>query len=216
MRTTRVARPVTRSGEATRDEISAAHDFFESLAPENDAEVQISTMSLDFGGVAAVGALTGKITSDRRRTITITNSTNAKVCVVWRAPAITAAGSQEDQMNLQSGQPDFVITPLNADIAAGRSFDFRVEFKPTRQNTYSFCELEAVVFFKSQRSFRLVNVALLAPPWSFAVTTMGHSFTGEQFAPQLSFKPGSHKRLFPVDSAAARCLRLAAKRAEWR
>jgi len=205
LRTTRVPQPVTRSGEATRDEIAAAHDFFDVVSPDADGDaserdVHISTLQLDFG---ACRVQQSSLPTERRRTVTITNATHAKVCVFWRVPSAGRAvdddgALHEAETNVSVSAhkkpkpllpPDFVVTPATGEIAAGRSMEFRVEFKPTRSNVYSFVELEAVTFFKSQRSFRLVNDALQAPPWSFAVLAAGHSFTGEQFSPQLTCEP---------------------------
>lgn len=177
---TSTAAPMTRSGESTRGDIAVAHDlYFEHEGADPDKEVQISHDSLDFG-CQTVGS-----SADRKRTVTVTNTTRAKITVVWRAPPVQG----------ENGRPDFSVAPESADIPDGRSADFRVSYHPQRENAYALNSLEAIVFFKSQRSFRLVNDAVLAPPWYLQVTAMGHSFSGEQFAPQLIFEP--HVCTFP-------------------
>jgi len=41
----------------------------------------------------------------------------------------------------------------------------QVTFQPVQSNRNYFSELEAYVFFKNQRTFRLVNDPTATPPW---------------------------------------------------
>ena len=192
--TTHTQHPVTRSGEATRSAVQVAHDFFEEYSQSELKEVQVSTSSLDFG-LKATG-------QSGRRTVTVTNTTRAKISVAWTpCPLVEAEG--------QESKADFSVSPAYADIAKGETQDFTVKFHPRCSNCYSSIALEAQVFFKSQRSFRLVNDAVLAPPWRLEVHAAGHSFTGEQFAPALSCEP--KERHFPgthVGDAGYQCVTL--------
>ena len=145
---TRVANPVTRSGEATRAEVQVAHDLFAEYDRSNaDREIVVSCEAVDFGFQSADAA------AERRRTVTVTNATRAKITVAWKAaPSVFVDGTNKG--------PDFLVSPAQADVPAGGSRDFRVQYTPKRDNTYSLVDLEAVAYFKSQRSFRLVNDAV--------------------------------------------------------
>lgn len=46
-------------------------------------------------------------------------------------------------------------------------------FKPSKASVYYQHTLECLVFFKSQRSFRLVNDATMSPPWMLSVAAQG-------------------------------------------
>ena len=118
----------------------------------------------------------------RDSTITVTNTTRAKISVAWTPPPLIEVENEKPAA-------DFSVSPDYADVAAGQSLDFTVRFHPRKPNVYSLVDLEATVFYKSQRSFRLVNDAVLAPPWRLEVAASGHSFGGEQFAPALQSEP---------------------------
>ena len=53
-------------------------------------------------------------------------------------------------------QADFMVLPPRPTFPRG-SFVFRVAFLPTQNDFYHNQEVEAYVFFKSNRNFRLVN-----------------------------------------------------------
>ena len=108
----------------------------------------MSQSHVDFG-LKTVG-------SSGRRTITVTNTTRAKISVAWTPPPLIEVENEKPAA-------DFSVSPDYADIAAGASLDFTVRFHPRKPNVYSLVDLEATVFYKSQRSFRLVNDAVLAP-----------------------------------------------------
>jgi hypothetical protein len=44
---------------------------------------------------------------------------------------------------------------------------------PSKASVYYQHTLECLVFFKSQRSFRLVNDATMSPPWMLSVAAQG-------------------------------------------
>jgi len=173
--------PVTRSGTSTRNEIAAAQEFFGD-ATDRRSEISASVEELDFDYHPADGSLSP------RKTVSLTNNTKEKVCVNWFVP---------DPDNNNKTQ-DFTVSPAIADILPGASVAFAVSFKPTSDNFYYCQELEAVVFFKSQRSFRLVTDATLQPPWTVPLRTAGHSFEREQFLPKIKIGCRNDKLTFPA------------------
>jgi len=48
----------------------------------------------------------------------------------------------------------------------------QVTFQPVQSNRNYFSELEAYVFFKNQRTFRLVNDPTATPPWCVPLFTL--------------------------------------------
>lgn len=53
----------------------------------------------------------------------------------------------------------------------------QVCFQPSKANVYYHHSLECLVYFKSQRSFRLVNDATMSPPWMVSVAATGTTTT---------------------------------------
>jgi hypothetical protein len=112
-----------------------------------------------------------------RKTITVRNNTHGKVSCMWRIPL-----SDDDDDEL-----DFEVIPECADISPGQTYTFRVVFRPSQDDFYYNQEIEAYVFFKSNRNFRLVNDDTLVPPWCLTCRVFGHTFGGnsEQFIPTM-------------------------------
>ena len=50
--------------------------------------------------------------------------------------------------------PCFSVTPPTAEIYAGQKCTFKIVFYPTQSNRNFMSEIEAIVSFKSQRTFR--------------------------------------------------------------
>ena len=65
--------------------------------------------------------------------------------------------------------PAFIVTPMQQDINPGQTVNFAVNFYPLQSNRNYVSDLEAMVFFKNQRTFRLVNDATMTPPWCVTV-----------------------------------------------
>ncbi|OQR93771.1 hypothetical protein ACHHYP_02303 [Achlya hypogyna] len=136
-------RLLTRSGEALLADVDVCHEFFVQPDDRHGA-ILASDALLDFGGGL-----------DAKTTLVVTNQTRGKVTCAWRiaeAPTAVEGGN-------------FTIYPPVCDIAPGASAEFKVSFNPRQSNTYYFAELESTVYFKSNRTFRLVNPATLTPPW---------------------------------------------------
>ena len=96
---------------------------------------------------------------------------------MWRIPL-----SDDDDDEL-----DFEVIPNSADISAGETYTFRVVFRPSQDDFYYNQEVEAFVYFKSNRNFRLVNEDTLVPPWCLTCRVFGHTFgsNSEQFIPTM-------------------------------
>ena len=175
------SKPVTRSGDTTRNSVAVAREFFAD-ATDPRSEITLDTRELDFSYHTADGS------PSVSQTVTLTNNCKEKVSVNWFIPA------PEDGDKLK----DFVVSPPIADILPHSKQTFQVQFKPCSDNFYYCQELEAVVFFKSQRSFRLVTDATLQPPWNLVLRTLGHSFSMEQFLPKISISVPHNKLTFPA------------------
>ena len=166
-----VEQPVTRSGETTRNNVAIATEFFlPTSGPAAAGAVYLDGDLTDFGYVSVRG------TGDKR-TVTLHNTTHGKVAVQWVIP-----GAEDND-----GRPDFDISPRHVDVGPGRTQEFQFLFRPSQSNYYYCQELEAYVFFKNQRTFRLVNDALQQPPWCIKLKGVGHTLPSEQFAAQVTF-----------------------------
>jgi hypothetical protein len=159
---------LSRSGEATELELGIVSQFFEPQCGAGK-EVRMEQEYLDFGGCS-------RTRHPEPRPVRIFNNTNAKVTCMWRVPE-----SDDDD-----DQADFMVLPPQADIPARGSFVFKVAFLPTQNDFYYNQEVEAYVFFKSNRNFRLVNERTLTPPWCLTIPVFGHTFgnASSQFLPR--------------------------------
>ena len=73
--------------------------------------------------------------------------------------------------------------PPTTDIGPGSTISFKLVFKPFQTDRNYVAELEAFVYFKNQRTFRLVNDTSLTPPWCLSYNVSGHTFaTGQLLA----------------------------------
>ncbi len=206
---TQLQRPVTRTGEALRNLVAPAHEFFIQSTDQTAREVTINRLSLDFG-------YTTFKTSSAPREVVIHNNTNGKVVVQWYVPIVQGMGENKsnskslsktheiisiDQEEREIAQLQaFAISPLVADINPGQSQTFLITFVPKQSSRNFLSELEAYVYFKNQRTFRLVNDFSLTPPWSLTVSCLGHTFSSGQLLAKASFFGGnvSHGKLvFP-------------------
>ena len=150
----------TAPGVAVPDfEAPAALQFF---ADNNDpaAEVAITESNVSFGACSR-NRLAGS------KTITVVNRTGAKVVCAWEIP--------ED-----SNGAAFVVLPQEQDIKAYGTATFKVAFRPKEDNFYYAQCLEAYVYYKTNRTFRLVNHDAFVPPFCVRTFVSGHTF-----APQV-------------------------------
>jgi hypothetical protein len=172
---------LTRSGEATEAMIAPMHTFFEPQCGVGE-EITMNVTSLDFGGCS-------RHRPAERKRITIKNNTHGKVTCMWRIPL-----SDDDDDEL-----DFEVVPNSADISPGETYTFRVVFRPSQDDFYYNQEIEAYVYFKSNRNFRLVNDDTLVPPWCLTCRVFGHTFgsNSEQFIPTMKCSANDDLVCFP-------------------
>ena len=186
MSLTTLSNPLTRSGETSRVNISTAHEFFIEDTDLTCREINCNTSSFEFGFIPVRSCSESK-------TATISNNTNGKVTVVWKVPrTVNDMGEYE--------QPAFEVSPLTCDINPGQSAPFKIVFKPHQTDRNFVGELEALVFFKNQRTFRLVNDATLTPPWCLTFNVCGHTFSSGQLLATARLTGGNvrgGKLLFP-------------------
>jgi len=198
-------RASTRTGEAVRTLVAPAHEFFLDDTSAANREVTINRTMLDFG-------FTPHMKESREKTVTIFNNTNSKVAVEWHIPTVGGMEKQntkkqihddssgEEHGHLQASKERelissdreekeramlqaFAVSPQSSEINPGDSKTFEVIFCPKQTNRNYISELEAFVYFKNQRTFRLVNDYSLTPPWCLTAACIGHTFyTGQLLA----------------------------------
>jgi hypothetical protein len=172
---------LTRSGESSQAHREVMRRFF--IDPDDPSlPITINTKQLNFGATSHYKMPESKV-------VTLTNHTKAKVIVSWRCPDSDDGDTEKD----------FEVYPEQADIPAGSSMDFKVQFKPSQENFYYCQEIEAFVIFKAARNFRLVNPKALSSPWCVTTRVIGHTFPpfAEQFLAKVSFTAKNNRICFP-------------------
>jgi hypothetical protein len=212
---TQLQRPVTRTGESLRNLVAPAHEFFIQGNDSTAKEITVNRLSLDFG-------FTQFKTSSRVKEVVVHNHTNGKVVVQWYIPIVegmdrlssnnnssTSASNEfkgRDIITIDREEKEiaqlqaFTVHPNNVDINPGQSCVFHITFVPKQSSRNFLSELEAYVYFKNQRTFRLVNDFSLTPPWCLTLNCMGHTFSSGQLLAKASYFGGnvSHNKLvFP-------------------
>ena len=124
------------------------------------------------------------------RTVTIYNRTHGLVTVAWDADRRSASVQPSE------AQP-FRFTPSKMDIPANGSATFTLIFQAPQSDQLYSRELSAFVFFKNQRSFRLVNDATLTAPWHLLVRAFAHTFSSVPFIAQIRIDLPHAKLTFP-------------------
>ena len=142
------------------------HDGLESFR-----EVTALDTYVDFGASATTRA-------NEPRVVRLMNHTQGKVTCFWVHPGESTGEECE-----------FEVFPQSADIAPKSVAEFKVYFHPSHESHFYGVQLEAFVYFKSMRNFRLVSEDTFTPPWCVTVTVAGHTFpSGEEtFIPKIQF-----------------------------
>eukprot|EP00899_Mesostigma_viride_P006244 jgi/Mesvir1/15620/Mv03228-RA.1 len=192
-------------GNVGEDEAEAWPAVFPSEPGDaKSPPVSLSCQAINFG----VGS---RLRAGDPRTVTVTNLTVAKVTVCWSLPQpgggagpAVLPGKQGSGKGIETATgrvtngggaggskvpSPFVVFPETADLKAGESADFRVSFRPDRDNAYFVAELECVACLKQMRSFHTATEENFVPPWVQAVRVLGHTFASgrEEFMPKASF-----------------------------
>lgn len=164
---------VTRSGEATVEEAFMCREFCIN-SYDNGNAVVLGQKSIDFGNASLSNM-------SEKQLLHVKNCTKGKVTCDWNVSL------QEDY---KSGTMvrNFAVYPSSQDISPGETAEFKVAFHPQVDNYYYFAELEAHVYFKSNRTFRLVNEQTFTPPWCIVVNAFGNTFgSSNQFLSKVEF-----------------------------
>lgn len=84
----------------------------------------------------------------------------------------------------------FHVEPESQMIPPLKSCAFRVHFTPGTSDVFFWHELEAYVYYKTERDHRLVTDATTFPPWNLRVGCRGHTFAGghEHFMPNVKLR----------------------------
>lgn len=150
-------------------------------------EITINKSSIDFGQCIRSHGMV-------RKEITVTNNTEGKVLFWWRIP-------DYDKTDKYQTENEFQISPSVAEIEPHKTIQFRIMFKPGRDNFYYCRELEGYATFKINRNFRLVNDSTLSPSWMFSIRTSGHTFL-----PHIEhYLPKTNINMSPPDIIFAPC-----------
>merc|ERR1719352_1988281 len=94
-------------------------------------------------------------------------------------PGETRLASTADEKAL------FTVYPVQCDLKPFASAEFTVSFRPQNDSNYEGGMLEAMVYQKINRSFRLVDLKRFTPTWNLSVRGMGHTMGGTRNDPHL-------------------------------
>lgn len=204
-----VHRSLTRTGEAVRTLVAPAHEFFISDTDSSSRDITMNKVTLDFGYTPHLKNSTAKTVTIRNHTrskvsvewqiptIGSTEKKNSKsinsneddlgkddsmssTLKTSRESEVISSGKAEREL---ASQQAFAVIPSLSEINPGDITTFEVSFCPKQSNRNYVSELEAFVYFKNQRTFRLVNDHSLTPPWCLTLFSVGHTFqTGQLLA----------------------------------
>ena len=93
----------------------------------------------------------------------------------------------------------FTVSPQSIDVLPKSTGEFRVDFNPNIDNSFYGTELECYAYYKSMRSFRLVNEDTFTPSWCLALNVSGSTFPPGQdtFLPKIVVHNTTHRLDFP-------------------
>ena len=142
--------------------------FYEGQDPTGS--VTVDDENIDFGACS-------RLRMSEYRTVTVTNKTDYKVTSLWHAP------------DGPDGSPAFTVFPETTDIRPRSQAEFRLQFRPAKDNAYHSQMLDCITYIKSQRDFRMVPDNKLMAPWHNTVQVTGHTFPrgSEAFVPKAKF-----------------------------
>ncbi|KAH6577222.1 hypothetical protein BASA60_004157 [Batrachochytrium salamandrivorans] len=152
--------------------------FFENIGPAVAAT--LVNAYVDFGACSRYRII-------EPRVIHISNNTKGKMSCVWVLPG-----------DAKGDESVFSVTPRISDIPPKSTVGFKVNFRPNIDYSFYGAQLECFVYFKSMRTFRLVNEDTFTPSWCLTPTVAGNTFPqGEDtFIPKITF--GATQLDFPA------------------
>ena len=160
----------TMNASATAGAPPPAQLWRELFTPASDAlalPFSLESDELDFGASL-------RMRGGDASPIYVRNNTAAKAAAVWRVPLDGAV---------------WAVDPPSADIRPFSSQAFKVVFKPGTPNRFYYTTLECYVFYKTMRSFRLVNEVGFGRVWLGQGTGRG-SAANDARHPLVELSPG--------------------------
>lgn len=172
-----VRSPLTRSGEDCRENVAVYRELFLSQTDKSANEVYLSCDNLDFGYCKQ----TIDVQDFRSKTIVVTNTTHGRMSISWTYPGqkadeFDATISPERSKHGNLSNACVVIEPNCCDVDAGKSASFRVIVLSSAANMHFQNEIQAICYYKNQRTFRLVSDAVLTPPIALSIQVYNHTF----------------------------------------
>ncbi len=163
---------------------SAYEQLFVNPSTNQDAEAMLSPRSVEFGF--------SNMRSAEPKPVYVTNNCCVKVTCIWDIAASASANSF------------FVINPVEQDIRPGETVEFKISFIPNKVNYYYDQAIDCYIYYKSNRSFRLVDERVFTPPLCLSLSASGHTFAPgiEHFLPNAEFSVQSVD--FPACRAGTR------------
>ncbi|KAG2392302.1 hypothetical protein C9374_012554 [Naegleria lovaniensis] len=175
---TQVLSNTTSTTDLIRDNIENTLNEFFNLVTDYDNPISINYSSISFGSCS-------RFKLAEYKTVTISNRTNGKITCDVQIPSYEGSPSP------------FVIFPETVDIKPMSTFTFKIGFRPSYDNQFFSNEIEFICYFKSNRSFRLVNSQTFVPPWILPLKVFGNTFNNTAaFIPRFTLQP-SHVTSFP-------------------
>jgi len=153
---------------------SATSMFLEMTLPLDSKlrDVTVSPADLDFGSCST-------LTMSDKQLVTLTNRSSQKVSVAWMIPGETRLPCTPDEKAL------FAVYPPTCDIKPRASADFQVSIRPQNESNYEGEILEAIVYQKVNRNFRLVDLNRFTPPLMVSIRGIGHTMGSTRNDPRL-------------------------------
>jgi len=161
-------------------QLSATATFLEMMLPTESKfrDIAISPASLNYGMCSTAA-------TSEKQVVTINNRSSSKVTVAWMMPGETRMPCIPEEKSR------FTVFPQQCDIKPNSQAEFTLSFRAQSESSYEGEMLEAVVYHKVNRNFRLVDNDSFTPPWMVAVRGQGHTMGGTRNDPRLDISEAS-------------------------
>jgi hypothetical protein len=177
-------------------ELTTSAAFTSLFFPDPLLAMALDARDVDFGACS-------RLRLSEYKVVTVTNTSAQKLTVFWGGQDQLQAGDTSAAAAAAAAaaaeRAPFAVFPESADLRPGQAQQFRVSFRPSRDNRYYSHQLECFAYVKSMRSFRLVTEENFTPPWTCAVWAHGHTFGAgaEAFMPKCTFSSRGSRLMFP-------------------
>jgi P pilus assembly chaperone PapD len=176
--------------------LTSSSAFSSLFVPDPLLAVALDSQDVDFGACS-------RLRLSEYKVVTVTNNSAQKLTVFWGGQDQLQAGDTSAAAMAAAAaaaeKAPFAVFPESADLRPGQQQQFRVSFRPSKDNNYYSRQLECFAYVKSMRSFRLVTEENFTPPWTCTVWAHGHTFGGatEAFMPKCLFSSRGSRLMFP-------------------